>query len=212
MIVAFSTVVLLVFSGYSILRTYKRRLWLSCMAGMMIAMTIGMIASIAFGTIAGVVYQPDLTSPTVAAVLFGMVCGYLSGKPVSVMAALDGILAGIMGGMMGAMLGVMATNHPNVILLFVDIVMVFVFLVLQQLITEEAVPPQPASTTSTVSAVSTAEADKLPELHKPKYSLLHPLVFGIGIAAIASVFLFQNSGDRANNQKETDIHEHSSVR
>ncbi len=143
MIMALSAVVLLGFTSYSIFRTFKRRRWLSCMAGMMIAMTVGMIASVAFGTIVGLMYQPDLTIPTVAAVLFGMVCGYLSGKPVSVMAALDGMLAGIMGGMMGAMLGVMTTQHPNVILLFVDVVLVFVFLVLQQLINEEAVGMPP---------------------------------------------------------------------
>ncbi len=55
-----SLVGLLGFTSYSIFRTYKRRRLLSCMAGM----TIGMTASEAFGTIVGLVYQPDLTIPT----------------------------------------------------------------------------------------------------------------------------------------------------
>lgn len=209
MILALSMAVLLGLTGYSIVRTYKRRHWLSCMAGMMIAMTIGMIASIAFGTIAGLAYQPDLTIPTIEAVLFGMVCGYLSGKPVSVMAALDGMLAGIMGGMMGAMLGVMTTNHPNVVLLFVDVVMVFVFIVLQQLINEEAVePPQ----ISSVMEVEEASGEREDRQTAPRKTLLHPLVFGIGIIAVAAVFLFQDSEEHISKQEETNTHEHSSNR
>lgn len=210
MIMALSAVILLGFTSYSIFRTFKRRRHLSCMAAMMIAMTIGMIGSVAFGTIVGLMYQPDLTIPTVAAVLFGMVCGYLSGKPVSVMAALDGMLAGIMGGMMGAMLGVMTTKHPNVILLFVDVVLVFVFLVLQQLINEEAVGMPPLG--SVVEAAETAEQRIAQQPAPTQPPLLHPLVFGIGIVAVAAVFLYQNNADHVSKQVETNIHDHSSVR
>lgn len=210
MIMALSAVVLLGFTSYSIFRTFKRRRWLSCMAGMMIAMTVGMIASVAFGTIVGLMYQPDLTIPTVAAVLFGMVCGYLSGKPVSVMAALDGMLSGIMGGMMGAMLGVMTTQHPNVILLFVDVVLVFVFLVLQQFINEEAVGKPPLGWIE--EAKETAEQRTALGPVPRQSTLLHPVVFGLGIVAVAAVFLYQDNADHVSKQADTNIHDHSSAR
>ncbi|RAP78284.1 hypothetical protein [Paenibacillus montanisoli] len=162
-------------SGWSIMRTYIRSPFLSCMAGMMIAMTIGMMTSVSVGTIAGILYPQDLTVPTAGAVLLGVVCGYLAGKPVSTMAALDGMLAGIMGGMMGAMLGVMAGKHAAMMVLFIDVLYLFIQLIVLQLIREES---QEENNEAADGAKQTP--------------LLHPFAFGLGVFVLAAVFLYQS--------------------
>ncbi|WP_219837459.1 hypothetical protein [Paenibacillus sp. R14(2021)] len=161
-------------SGISIYSGYKRRSSISCMAGMMIAMTIAMMESLAVGTIAGIVYPQDLAFPTAGAVLLGIVCGYLAGKPAGTMAALDGMLAGIMGGMMGAMLGVMLGKHAFMMVLFIDLIFLFIHSVLHQLIREE----------------STGQQGDLSNV-KGGTMWLHPYVFGLGIFVLAAVFLYQ---------------------
>ncbi len=137
MILNLSIILIVLFTAYSTYYTYKRREKLTCMAGMMISMTIGMMSSIGLGVILGVILKHDLTVSTMIAILFGMLAGYASGKPISLMAAMDGMLAGIMGGMMGAMLGVMLTTSETMVL-FVDIIFIFIMSVLNQLIDEEA--------------------------------------------------------------------------
>jgi uncharacterized membrane protein YfcA len=99
------------------------------MTGMMIAMTLAMVSSVPIGLLLGVWYQPDLNVPSFMGVLFGMVIGFLAGKPISLMAAMDGMLAGMMGGMMGVMFGNMLSD-PTPMIWFVDfifIVMIFMF-------------------------------------------------------------------------------------
>lgn len=122
---------------YCMRLTYRYRAKLTCMAGMMIAMTVAMMAGVTAGTILGIL-QKDMVSSAMASVLLGMLIGYWTGKPISLMASLDGMLAGLMGGMMGAMLGVMAGSKTNTIVMFADVIFLFVMLVLIQLIHEEA--------------------------------------------------------------------------
>ncbi|MEK8130567.1 cupredoxin domain-containing protein [Paenibacillus filicis] len=124
-------------TGYSVFYTYKQKEKLSCMAGMMIAMTVGMMSSLALGVLLGVALNHDLTLSTILSILFGMGVGYLTGKPVSLMAALDGMMAGVMGGMMGAMLGVMLVVS-DVMVIFVDVIFIFIMSVLIQLIEQES--------------------------------------------------------------------------
>lgn len=138
MISYLSIALVVLFTSYSVFYTYKRRETLSCMAGMMISMTIGMMSSITLGVILGIILKHDLSVSTLIAILFGMVAGYAAGKPVSLMAALDGMLAAIMGGMMGAMLGVMLTATSEIMVLFMDILYIFIMTVLTHLIDEQS--------------------------------------------------------------------------
>lgn len=109
------------------------------MAGMMISMTNSMMVSIAIGSILGILIQnKDLTIPTIISVSLGMIVGYMTGRPVSLMASIDGLTAGIMGGMMGSMLGVMLQPKSiDVMIYFIDIVFVAVMVLLIRLIDEE---------------------------------------------------------------------------
>ncbi|NWQ43247.1 cupredoxin domain-containing protein [Bacillus sp. EB106-08-02-XG196] len=126
-------------SSYIIYYTFRNKNRLSCMAGMMISMTNSMMVSIAIGSILGILIQnKDLTIPTIISVSLGMIVGYMTGRPVSLMASIDGLTAGIMGGMMGSMLGVMLQPKSiDVMIYFIDIVFVAVMVLLIRLIDEE---------------------------------------------------------------------------
>lgn len=131
-----SIVMIVLFTGYIGLVAYKRKEKLAGMAGMMIAMTVGMISSLALGFQLGLVFQHSLEVPSIIAILFGLGAGYFIGKPVSLMAALDGMLAGIMGGLMGAMLGAMV-GFSYMMVLFIDILFIFIMSVVLQLANQE---------------------------------------------------------------------------
>lgn len=127
-----SIVMVVLFTAFIVLKTYQRKEELTGMPGMMIAMTIGMMSSLVLGVQLGIVFPRDLTVPSIAAILFGLGAGYFTGKPISKLATLDGMLAGIMGGMMGAMLGVMI-GPSYIMMIFVDILFIFILSVALQL-------------------------------------------------------------------------------
>ncbi|MDN8593105.1 cupredoxin domain-containing protein [Paenibacillus sp. 11B] len=138
LITLLSIVMIIVLSGYIVLNTYRRKDRVTGMPGMMIAMSIGMMSSLALGFQLGIVFDHGLAVPTIIAILFGLGTGYFTGKPVSVLASLDGMLAGIMGGMMGAMLGSMF-GFTYIMALFVDIVFILIFCVVLQLTNSDSV-------------------------------------------------------------------------
>lgn len=80
---------------------------LTCMAGMMAAMTMGMAVGLTMGTILALWLPGQFFQSTVIGMLIGGIVGAFIGGPISIMAVLDGLLSGIMGGMMGTMLMVM---------------------------------------------------------------------------------------------------------
>lgn len=139
MLLISSIVLVILLSSYVIYFTFRNKNSLTCMAGMMISMTNSMMASITIGSILGILIQnKDLTIPTIISVTLGMIVGYITGKPVSLMASIDGLTAGIMGGMMGSMLGVMLQpKSTDVMVYFIDIVFVAVMVLLIRLIDEE---------------------------------------------------------------------------
>jgi plastocyanin len=81
---------------------FRKRL--SCMAGMMGAMALGMVVGLGMGALIAVWMPGQLFQATVLGILVGGIIGSAAGLPISLMAVLDGLLSGIMGGMMGTML------------------------------------------------------------------------------------------------------------
>ncbi|WP_168188643.1 cupredoxin domain-containing protein [Thermoflavimicrobium daqui] len=117
--------------------SYKKQI--SNMSAMMIAMTVSMISSLYLGTILGVIGQNRMLEPTIMAIVYGMIIGYLLGKPFTILAILDGVMAGVMGGMMGAMLGVMVLNQsPFWVLLLLGIIFLFIMLLLYHWVKQKA--------------------------------------------------------------------------
>ncbi len=92
---------------------------ISNMAGMVIAMTLGMIVGLSTGTVTSILYPTAFFEMTVISMLMGLVIGVISGYPFSLAASLEGVMAGIMGGMMGTMLGVMSAPETYIQLLLI---------------------------------------------------------------------------------------------
>jgi hypothetical protein len=108
------------------------------MVGMMIAMATGMLSSLLIGTLLGV-WIGKMFVATEVAMLIGMIIGFWTGRPIHLIAAIDGLLAGLMGGMMGAMLGVMVVKEaPIITFAFVFLSVTFSNLLLMFLIRKEA--------------------------------------------------------------------------
>lgn len=131
LLLLYITIVIWIFSFIFLFR--KR---ISCMAGMMIAMTVGMVLGLSFGTITALYYPDHFFEVTVISVLFGAMMGTIAGFPISIMAVLDGFLSGAMGGMMGAMLGAMVSGNglysaTNVIVVLSGGLLFILFLMMQ---------------------------------------------------------------------------------
>jgi hypothetical protein len=134
-----SLTITVLLTGFVMYYCYIRRNHLSAMTGMVVCMANSMLASIMLGTVLGMTDpNRDLTLPTILAVSFGMIAGYLTGRPISLVVSLEGMTAGIMGGMMGAMLGVMTQpSTSQLMLFFLDLIYLVVSIVLIRIIEEE---------------------------------------------------------------------------
>jgi uncharacterized membrane protein (DUF441 family) len=172
LLLSVSITLIAMLTSFVIYYTFRNKQRLTCMAGMMIAMTNAMMASIAVGTILGTLIQnKDLTIPTIVSVSIGMIVGYMTGRPISLMASIDGLTAGIMGGMMGSMLGVMLQpKSTDFMIYFIDVVYVAVIVLLIRLIDEEA------------------KASK-PEIQYKKPLVANPLIL-LGILLFMAVLVF----------------------
>ncbi|MGG0288825.1 hypothetical protein ABEY41_27885 [Peribacillus butanolivorans] len=125
MLLMISTLLVLIYTSACLLKVYRNRKILVNMTGMMVAMIMGMASSTAIGLISGVIFKGDLTLSTIVAMSFSIIVGILVGKPIGLLAMVEGIAAGIMGGMMGAMLGEMLPlNNFNLMLVFIDILFI----------------------------------------------------------------------------------------
>ena len=134
-----SIVLTVLLSSYVIKIANSKKEKLSCTTGKMISMTNSMMTSLTIGTICGILLRDtDLTIPTIISMTIGIITGYLTGKPLSLMAVLEGLTAGIMGGMMGAMLGIMLQEtYLNLLIYFIDVVFVLVTILLIKVIDQE---------------------------------------------------------------------------
>lgn len=112
-VVTLAVLMLLGFTSYIIILTHRYKKSLTMMTGMMIAMATGMLSSLLVGTILGVCIGKMFIATEIA-MFVGMIVGFWTGRPIHLIASIDGLLAGMMGGMMGAMLGVMVVNEAPV--------------------------------------------------------------------------------------------------
>lgn len=138
MLLTISTLLVLMYTGVSIVKIYHYRKNLGNMTGMTIAMILVMFSSLTVGLIVGIAFTNDLTVSTIIAMIFGIIVGTLAGKPISHIVMLEGIGAGGMGGMMGAMLGdMLPLNNFNLMLLFMDLLFIISVLLINYVINLE---------------------------------------------------------------------------
>ncbi|MEM1506116.1 cupredoxin domain-containing protein [Domibacillus sp. 8LH] len=104
------TVNVVIFYLLTLFYILKHKKEIPTMAGMMTAMTLGMLIGLLGGTILGAYFQGDLFWSTVTGGGLGFLAGMVIGSPLNLLTALEGMLSGLMGGMMGAMLGVMISG------------------------------------------------------------------------------------------------------
>ncbi|KRE99381.1 hypothetical protein ASG89_27865 [Paenibacillus sp. Soil766] len=113
---------------------------LSKMTIMMAAMAVAMMVGLMVGTVSGIWLQ-SLFYATVIGVTIGVSVGIYAGYAHSWLAALDGMLSGVMSGMMGAMLGVMIMEeHPLLMILFMDAIILIAVIILYQTLTVKDLP------------------------------------------------------------------------
>ncbi|UOF91278.1 hypothetical protein LSG31_03195 [Fodinisporobacter ferrooxydans] len=136
--------------SYCISYALKRLEKMTCMVGMMTAMTFGMLSSLSFGIILGAANH-DITRSSVFAVVLGVLVGFTTGQPVSLMAAIDGITAGVMGGLMGGMLGSMI-HSQNAMMWFVDGIFALIMALLLVMIRQETSPRTKANRNSSTKS------------------------------------------------------------
>ncbi|WP_458411808.1 cupredoxin domain-containing protein [Schinkia sp. CFF1] len=182
-----SLAIIILLTSYVMYFTFQRRHKLTCMTGMMIAMTNSMMLSISLGAILGTfIENKDLTIPTITSVLLGMAIGYGTGRSVSLMAALDGLTAGIMGGMMGSMLGVMLQpKSVDLMIYFIDVIFLLVIFILLQLIDEESKVENKEKSIS-----------RKPLVANPIFLIV--LLIFMGTLAFGKGILFSNGNDRVS--------------
>jgi hypothetical protein len=77
---------------------------LTCMAGMMSSMALGMSIGMGMGTLIAAWLPGQFFQAAVLSMIIGGGIGSLAGIPISIMAVLDGLMSGLMSGMMGSML------------------------------------------------------------------------------------------------------------
>lgn len=128
--------IILAVTAFCLIHLYRRREKMSCMAGMMLAMTTAMMASLPIGFLLGIQFPSHMEAVSLASSLLGMATGFLAGKFVSLMAAMDGMASGLMSGLMGAMLGVMTAN-PAALIMLMDIAVIAIAATVILLIREE---------------------------------------------------------------------------
>lgn len=99
----------LVIVGWVIVLSFSNRYRQPGMAGMVGAMSVGMVVGVTIGASAPILWDATFFSATVIGVVTGASSGLIVGWGSGLVGILDGLLSGVMGGMMGAMLGVMVS-------------------------------------------------------------------------------------------------------
>lgn len=130
-------VISMVVSATSVWHIKAYRNIFSCMTGMMIGMTSGMITGFLMGMIVGATNGMFMGS--IVGIILGMTIGTFTGKCCGVMGILEGMMAGLMGGLMGAMTSLMLLNdHLKFIIPIIVIASSTILIGLDYMIYKEA--------------------------------------------------------------------------
>ncbi|GAB6992387.1 hypothetical protein [Paenibacillus pini] len=107
MLLNISGIIVIIYTALCIVFVHQYRLLLVNMTGNVVAMTVGLISNLTIGVILGMIWRDNLVLSTGVSIAFCFMIGYLIGRPIHMLAVVEGIGGGIMGGVHGAMLGEM---------------------------------------------------------------------------------------------------------
>lgn len=107
MLLNMSMLIVFIYTVLCIMYVQMNRQVLGNMTGTVVAMTTGLMSNLTIGVILGMVFAQNLVLSTGITIIFCFLIGYMVGKPLGLLAIVEGIGGGIMGGVHGAMLGEM---------------------------------------------------------------------------------------------------------
>lgn len=119
MLLNISVLIVIAYTAACIIYVQLNRQLLANMTGTVVAMTTGLISNLTIGVILGMIFAGNLVLSTGISIIFCFAVGYLVGKPIHLLAVVEGIGGGIMGGLHGAMLGEMIPRAQWDVMLFI---------------------------------------------------------------------------------------------
>ncbi|MDR0270784.1 hypothetical protein [Paenibacillus sp.] len=119
MLLNISMLIVFIYTVLCIMYVQMNRHILANMTGTVVAMTTGLMSNLTIGVILGMLFPQNLVVSTGISILFCFLIGYLIGRPLSLLAVVEGIGGGIMGGVHGAMLGEMIPRRQWDVMLFI---------------------------------------------------------------------------------------------
>ncbi|BFH65322.1 hypothetical protein [Paenibacillus azoreducens] len=119
MLLNMSMLIVFVYTVLCIMYVQMNRHVLANMTGTVVAMTTGLMSNLTIGVILGMLFAQNLVLSTGISIVFCFLIGYLIGRPLSLLAIVEGIGGGIMGGVHGAMLGEMIPKRQWDVMLFI---------------------------------------------------------------------------------------------
>ncbi|WP_237392099.1 hypothetical protein [Paenibacillus dendrobii] len=114
-----SILIVFIYTVLCIMYVQLNRHILTNMTGMVVVMTTGLMSNLTIGVILGMLFAQNLVVSTGISILFCFLIGYLIGRPLNLLAVVEGVGGGIMGGVHGAMLGEMIPKRQWDVMLFI---------------------------------------------------------------------------------------------
>ncbi|WP_342045107.1 hypothetical protein [Bacillus sp. OTU530] len=194
MLLIISILIVLGYTAYLICKIYFNTDKLTGTTGMIIVMSLGMVSSLVIGLISGIVYNNNLTTSTMIAVISSLIVGYFLGNKLGLLVTIEGMAASLMGSMMGAMLGVMLPSGKyQIMLVFMD----FLYIIVASLIF------------LLISNIVRKSSDKAPTIIN-SYTLISMMVILSVIVLIAAFYNGNYFKKQINDRPvESKMYEHS---
>lgn len=131
-------VITIVSVGIGLWHFYAYKAKVTCMTGMMLAMTFGMQTGMMLGAVVGA--TNGFFTGAMVGMIVGTLIGIVTGKCCGVMGVMEGAMAGLMGGTMGPMITVMMfSDNVQLFMPFYMVINVFIMLGLSYMLYEEVV-------------------------------------------------------------------------
>ncbi|WP_129728321.1 hypothetical protein [Ectobacillus funiculus] len=194
MLLIISILIVLGYTAYLICKIYFNTDKLIGTTGMIIVMSLGMVSSLVIGLISGIVYNNNLTTSTMIAIISSLIVGYFLGNKLGLLVTIEGMAASLMGSMMGAMLGVMLPSGKyQIMLVFMD----FLYIIVASLIF------------LLISNIVRKSSDKAPTIIN-SYTLISIMVILSVIVLIAAFYNGNYFKKQINDRPvESKMYEHS---
>jgi hypothetical protein len=123
MLIIISTLVVICYTVYFVIKVHPKKQLVNQMVGKSISMVLGMVSSLTIGVLIASLLHGQLAISTILAVLVSAGVAYFIGKLFSFLAVIEALAASLMGSMMGVMLAdMLPTSDISFFLIFMDVI------------------------------------------------------------------------------------------